>query len=868
MIKSLRYRILVWFLAFVALIILISIPINSYYSKKRNEITGIVNHIHFIYRDLLKYHNNNLGFLQYETINSQYYENQENSRYIQFHDSLSAYINSNLETLKTVSKTENYELEDQIDSLVLEVERYNRIFDSIVDLNSERGFKDYGKVGNMRNVVHDLENTKGIDMERVLMLRRHEKDYLIRKEEQYIEKHRNVSALFKTEITSSPFINSQKKVEILDLIIRYHNLFDEVVELDNILGGNSTGLIANLDLTAKGLDNQFQYLIDSANKKRIELLKELKFLYVILSILLIAASILGSTLVIQKTTNPLKQLTTYISDLIKSDFKKSQEIDIEKADFEVKMIYDEFNNMVNKLDRREKQRDNALMALKENEIKFRELADLLPQSIYETDDLGNYTYVNKAWYKKFCYERIDLDLGLNVVETLISNNPEILLIDERVENEEITAIKKGGDKFPALVYSNKIIRNGKSIGNRGIVIDITDRKKYIEALKREKLKAEESDRLKSAFLANMSHEIRTPMNAIIGFSDLLVSNKNLSIKERENFVGHIRNSSELLLNLINDIIDIAKIEAGEIKINKTQCYVNEILDELLVTHTEQLKTLKKENIELIAEKRIKEDFRIKTDPFRLKQILSNLIGNAIKFTADGTISFGYTCSEEHYLNFYVEDTGIGLPEDKLDIIFERFRQVEVGPVRNYGGTGLGLSITKNLVDLLGGEIWVESKLNEGSTFHFTLPYKKIKKQDVIKHIVFSENIKYNWSGKTVLIAEDDQSNFNVINEYLKEPAPNIIHAKDGEEVIEICDKNEKIDLILMDIQMPKMNGYEATKLIKRKNPKLPIIAQTAYAMSGEKIKSKKAGCDDYISKPLNRRILFGKINYYLTNGNT
>ena len=425
MIKSLRYKILIWFLAFIVLIISISIPINSHYFTKREEITGIVNQIHFIYRDLLKYHSNNLGFLQYETINSGYYQSPDSSKYILLRDSLSAHINANLENLEFVSKAEHFKVEEKLDSICYLVEKYNRVFDSIVHLNLERGFKDYGKVGKMRDAVHKLERINGVDLRTVLTLRRHEKDYIIRNEKQYIEKHRKVSNEFKSEIASSPFLSTAKKVEILDIIIRYESLFNEIVELDKDLGGNNTGLVADLDLLSQNLEIQFQNLIDAANEKKQEIFRGLKLYYVVLSIVLIAVSILVSTLMIRKITSPLKQLTTYISDLIKSDFKKGRKINIEKADFEVKTIYEEFNNMVTQLSQREKQRDGALLALRENEIKFRELADLLPQSIYETDDLGNYTYVNKAWYKKFNYGQIDLDVGLNVVETLVSGNPGI-----------------------------------------------------------------------------------------------------------------------------------------------------------------------------------------------------------------------------------------------------------------------------------------------------------------------------------------------------------------------------------------------------------------------------------------------------------
>ncbi|NJM15950.1 MAG: response regulator [Bacteroidales bacterium] len=333
-------------------------------------------------------------------------------------------------------------------------------------------------------------------------------------------------------------------------------------------------------------------------------------------------------------------------------------------------------------------------------------------------------------------------------------------------------------------------------------------------------------------------------------------------KDRKEYINHIKLSGEVLLNLINDIIDLAKIEAGEIKVNKSSTSINEIINELQFYYKEAINQSNK-NIELKIVRPTQEDFKIKTDPFRVKQILSNLIGNALKFTYKGYVEFGYELQGEHVIRFYVKDTGIGIPNDQLDIIFERFRQIENTSMRNFGGTGLGLSITKNLVELLGGKIWLESTLNKGTTFYFTLPFNKLKKADgpIAKELEYKEN--YNWQHRTILIAEDDNASFEVLKLQLKNSKATVVRATTGKQAVEMIANNHKIDLVLMDIQMPELDGYEATRQIKTHSPHLPVIAQTAYAMSGEKEKSKKAGCDDYISKPVNIKLLFAKINALL-----
>ncbi len=375
--------------------------------------------------------------------------------------------------------------------------------------------------------------------------------------------------------------------------------------------------------------------------------------------------------------------------------------------------------------------------------------------------------------------------------------------------------------------------------------------------------AEESDKLKSAFLANMSHELRTPMNAIIAFTNFLRDDR-LPKRKKNEYINHIHSAGESLLRLIDDIIDSAKIEAKQLTISKRPTNITRLLSNIYKVHRE-IKH-KGKSVKLVLNCDQEHFVIINTDEMRLKQVINNLLENAFKYTLEGQIEFGFMIKTGG-LEFFISDTGIGIPKDKLKTIFERFSRVEYSLDKTFGGTGLGLAISKDLVHLLGGKIGVESEEGTGSIFSFFIPADPIEKIPAIQENSVgkvTKSTEYNWSDKTILIAEDEELNFKVLDSLLSKTKVSILRASDGEEAIEQC-RGNKIDLVLMDIQMPKKDGYEATFEIKKMYPYIPVIAQTSFAMGGEKEKCLEAGCDDYLSKPLDINELKLKIAKYFSN---
>lgn len=399
----------------------------------------------------------------------------------------------------------------------------------------------------------------------------------------------------------------------------------------------------------------------------------------------------------------------------------------------------------------------------------------------------------------------------------------------------------------------------------GTIQDITNRKKIEEELIIAKEKAEESDRLKSAFLANMSHEIRTPMNGILGFTQLLKT-PDLTWDEQIEYIEIIEESGVRMLNIINDIIDISKIESGLITVSLSKTNINDQLDYIYNFFKPEVE---KKGVQILIKKTLEsEQASITTDTEKIYAVLINLVKNAIKFTSNGTIEVGYNLKtigdkNSEFLEFYVKDSGIGIPKEQLEVIFERFRQVTETVTRNYEGAGLGLSISKAFVEILGGTIWVESEKDSGSTFYFTIPYSdKETSLDYIPKKTNKETTPKLAKSLKILVAEDDDISAKLLLKTLAAISETIIRVKSGIEALEYFRDNQDIDLIFMDVQMPGMNGYETTIEIRKFNPHVIIIAQTAYALSTEKEKIMEVGCNNHISKPINKEELFKIIEMY------
>jgi signal transduction histidine kinase len=414
---------------------------------------------------------------------------------------------------------------------------------------------------------------------------------------------------------------------------------------------------------------------------------------------------------------------------------------------------------------------------------------------------------------------------------------------------EIELLKKDGN-YISTDLNSVILPDGTIYGS---CRDITERKQAEFELIKAIEKAEESERLKSAFLTNMSHEIRTPMNGILGFAELL-KEPNLTVEEQQDFIKTIGISGLRMLNTINSIVDVAKIESGLMNIDIKETDINEKIEFVYKffkpeVETKGLKFLYKNSLPT-------RDAILKIDNEKVYGVLTNLVKNAIKFTKEGSIEFGYEIKGE-YLEFFVKDTGIGIPAYQKELIFERFRQGNESNSRDYEGNGLGLSIAKSYVEMLGGKIWVESEVGKGSTFYFTIPYdSKTEEKLEIKNAVSGDNKEVQLTNLKVMIVEDDEISHSLISRFMQKISKEVLHAITGIEAVETCRNNPDLDLIMMDIRMPEMNGCEATRQIRQFNKDVIIIAQTAYGFIGDREIAIEAGCTDYISKPVDMTLLF------------
>lgn len=512
----------------------------------------------------------------------------------------------------------------------------------------------------------------------------------------------------------------------------------------------------------------------------------------------------------------------------------------------------------------------SLQALHHDRETLEVLLESMPFCIFFTDRHYRYIRVNRMMAKLLRVDEPDQAIGLTNKEFFSKR------VARKMTEEDRTIIETGKPIVNKIIYfedegvegywleKNKIpIRDERGVITMvmGIFKDVSDLKKIENELKEARDRAKESDRLKTSFLANMSHEIRTPMNGILGFANLL-RDPELSEDKRDLYLKHIDHSSQQLLNIIDDIIDISKIESEQLKISNKPVRINGILDEIYSSYFHRIRgdaPGQKKVAFNLQKGNDSNDFTIVTDDFRLSQVFNNLIGNAIKFTKEGQITFGYKLKETRYIQFFVSDTGIGIPNNKIKLIFDRFGQVNQERSLQPSGTGLGLPISKSLVNLMGGEMWVESTVGEGTTFYFTLPL--VIEEAAEDSRVMISNKSYNWKGREILVAEDEELNWLFVREMLRQTGAIIHRARNGTEVVELT-RDLNPDAILMDIKMPEKSGIEAARLIRAFNQKVPIIAQTAFVMAEEKEESLLAGCNHFVTKPLDRTTIMELIDSY------
>ncbi|MGD0756117.1 MAG: PAS domain S-box protein [Bacteroidales bacterium] len=498
------------------------------------------------------------------------------------------------------------------------------------------------------------------------------------------------------------------------------------------------------------------------------------------------------------------------------------------------------------------------LALMESEEKYSKAFLTSPYAFTITSaEDGKFSEVNDAFTSVSGFTREEvIDKSAVELNMWVDKEEQKWVISTLLEGRDVVGKeflfkRKNGEIITTLFYA-KIIHIKNKTHVLSIINDITKRKQAEFELIKAKEKAEESERLKSAFLANMSHEIRTPMNGIIGFAELLKDAK-LTEEERQDYVQTIQISSERMLNTINNIIDISKIESKMIEINIKESNINNQIEFLYKFFKPEVES---KGVQFFFKNSLplKEGI-IKTDHEKVYAVLTNLIKNAIKFTNEGSIEFGYE-KKGKYLEFFVKDTGIGISETYMKIIFERFRQGSDSLDRNYEGSGLGLSISKSYVEMLEGKIWVESEVRKGSIFYFTIPYNAVPEEEsAIKNAVNEEDKEVEIKKLKILVAEDDEISYRLLTRMLQKISKEVIHANTGFEAVVACRNNPDIDLILMDIKMPDMDGYETTLQIRQFNKDVIIIAQTAYGFSSDREKAIESGCNDYISKPINNALL-------------
>ncbi len=561
----------------------------------------------------------------------------------------------------------------------------------------------------------------------------------------------------------------------------------------------------------------------------------------------------------------IRKLSSSIKNNINNDNYKTP-LDDAQLPIDLERVYQQIHHLMIKSHLKSELLKKRLQNALNNEKRYRELASIIPLSLFETNHLGNLTYINTHFEKELGYTDADIKEGVHLLEIMYSHDYTQLFTDN---NEQIShcIIKR---KNKTCFHAKVVVKEGTSTynfkGKQGVIVSIKDVPLPPEKPTRQ-IKPNNQFAIDEniGLIANMSHEIRTPMNAIMGFAKLM-ENDQIEAEKKKEFLKYINTSSNNLLHLIDEIIDFAKIKTSQIKILNKTCNINALVDEVRDHFTGYRAKLQKDHIEFKIDIP-KYPISISSDSHRIKQILTNLLSNAFKFTENGYVRLNVEIvKNSNYLRFTVEDTGIGIEKDDIHLIFDRFKRTKLSESKDIKGTGLGLAISKELTELLKGNMWVHSDVNKGTRFWFEIPYIKTSNNQLSFPITES-NMEYKiseWKNANILVADDDETGYLFLEELLQSNNIKLSWAKDGLEAIETANLMHKnLDLIFMDIKMPKIDGIEATKEIKSLYPKIPIIAYTALAMNGDKEKCLVAGCDDYITKPLRSETLYQVLDKYL-----
>lgn len=491
--------------------------------------------------------------------------------------------------------------------------------------------------------------------------------------------------------------------------------------------------------------------------------------------------------------------------------------------------------------------------LEESQLYIQNLAQVSPVGIFRSDAEGNVTFVNSKLSQLTGLSNEEA-LGLGWLNAVYSEDREKLInwVNNNLRSAEYRFVNKNGETFWVLANVVPEYKNEILTGYIGAITDITDRKNSELEIIKAKEKAVASDKLKTAFMNNISHEIRTPLNGIIGFSSLLIE-PDTSEEDKKSYYEIIENSSKRLIQTVTDYMDISLITSGSVECNNVSFRFNSFLEYII---DKQKPLYDKSDVKLeinIPEEVMNTELTL--DREMLYKIFNHLLDNALKFTPEGNVTLSASLSD-HKVEFHVKDTGVGISKESLSNIFDHFVQEDTSSSKGYEGSGLGLAIVKGFIEVLGGTVKVESEKGVGSDFILSIPCKSVK-VDTVKEKPAANKVN-NKPAPLVLVAEDDAFNFFYIKTILKEHFE-ILHAEDGEQALDIFKNRPDIDLILMDIKMPKVNGLEATKEIRKTNRDIPIIAVTAYAQKGDYEKCIEAGCNDYVSKPIQKEFLFGLI---------